>query len=285
MAVTAGVAAGVGVAAAAGATAAAIRAQKMKTQPRGVVYGGTKEAQDERQLVHARGIDQGNAGYKDGQLGLNRSQWAGRELAAAGTGIMQGATPYKDTHQAAGILNSYRPGEMAALQARQAQEQAANANLGAARSGGALGLRNALTANAASGVEVAQGAALLRSQEEQQLLQLRAQQANADREAQMAIRDQVLRQQQAGAGIAQAGNAQALQASGMTGQLGLTNQGQYLDQSQAVEDRQFMANMDYEQRRQSDQQRKSQNLWGLAGNLVGVSGSAFGAMGGGGGGK
>lgn len=254
----------------------------MKTKARSKQYGGSTEAVDAYRKAYGTGADRGADAVEAGRRQLLTGGQAATDLAARGRTVLDSAgniAPVPVSTTGASLLGAYQPGAVAAAQAQQVLDANAQANLGAARSGGALGLRNALNANAYAGVDAAQGLAVQRAQEEERLLAAKVAQENADRAAQtdaLALAEQQrLQATQVGAGIAQASNGQAIQAASATGQLGLTSQGQYLNQLSDVERAQLTADMDYERRRQEDQQRKSQNLWGLAGKMFDTSGKAF----------
>lgn len=287
MAVSTGVALGTGVAMAAGATAAAIRAQQMKTKAKRSYYGGDAAALEEKRKSLATGVDQGNAAFGGGVRGLSVAGGDARGMTARGTQLMDSAgavTAQPVSRDAMGRLDAHKPGAVAEAQARAVMDANAQANLGAARSGGALGLRNALNANAQAGVRSAQDLAVMRAQEEQQLLGAQVSQENADRAAwqdsQAFAEQQRMSRIAGGAQIAQGGNAQALGAASGIGQLGLTNQGQFLGATDATDSRQLQADMDYDTRRQADQQRRAQNLWNLSGVLTGGAAKALGGVGG-----
>lgn len=270
-----------------GGTAAAIRAQKMKTKPRGVVYGGTMANQVAMGDGFAQGVDKGADSLARGENGLVGAVKDSRGLMNRGTALADSANGMQAvnaTNGAQSMLGSYVPGAVAAAQAQQVTDATGRQTLAAGSTGGALGLRDAMYANSAAGQQNAQAAAVQRAQEEQALLGARVAQENADRAARIdaanTVAAQRLQTQTAGAQIAQGANAQAVTGAGNIGQLGLANQGQYLGQAQTVEDRQFQANLDYEKRRQEDQQRKSQNLWNLGSSLIGGGAKAIGGAGG-----
>lgn len=116
------------------------------------------------------------------------------------------------------------------------------------------------------------------------MVQMQVAQENADRatriEAEEAQRQRVLQQQQLGLNYANSGNSMAGQLS-----LGYGAQAQQRELGQAqiaadAENQMLQAQMDYDQRRQAEAQRRSDRLWGFAGNLLGVAGNAFGSAGG-----
>jgi hypothetical protein len=284
MAITAGV---VGAGLIAGGTAAAIAAAKKKTQARRVQYGGSAEAGDALKQTYAAGADQGNQAFSQGVSKLNGVGLQGAQLATQGQAITNsagGIAAGNYGHLGSQLLTQYQPGQVAAAQAQQAMDQNTAAVSGAARAGGALGLRNALNANANNGQVLAQNAGIQAAQEKQALLGAQVGQANVETQGQL---DQnALAQQQRtqllglGTGVTQAGvNAQAGAASNI-GQLGLADQGQFLNQQQNVYDQQNSNDVNYEQRRQADQQRRAQNLWGLGSSLIGSGAKAIGGGGG-----
>jgi hypothetical protein len=64
-------------------------------------------------------------------------------------------------------------------------------------------------------------------------------------------------------------------ASSNIGQLGLANQSAFLGQQQNVYDTQNSNDVNYEQRRQADAQRRSQNVFGLGQSMIGMGGKAL----------
>lgn len=283
MAVTAGIAAGVGLAAIGAGTAAAIRAQKMKTQPRGVTYGGSKDAQDTLEEQNLQGIAQGNAQQVQGFTGLEAGRKAAAQLAGDGVSIRQSGNrvvPVAVGNQGGAILGQYQPGAVAQAQAQQSLDQNTAASFGAARSGGALGLRNALNANATTGAQTAQALAVQRAQEQQALTQAQVAQANTNQQNLFQSDQQAAAQRAQLLGIgtqAQAAGAGMMtQAATSQAQAGLSNQNQWLGQEQNLNDEQAKLNAMYEQTRQGTAQKKSDRLWGLGSSLIG---GGFGMLG------
>lgn len=265
-----------GAAAIGAGTAAAIRAQRMNTKPRGVTYGGTKEKQETLEDQNLAGIGQGNQQVTQGYSDLQKRQHDALKLGGMGVRAMQSAGEVKQVavpNQGAAFLAQYHPGEVAAAQAKQALDANTAASFGAARSGGALGLRNALNANATTGAQTAQGLAVQRAQEEQAYTQAQVAQANTD-QTQRFQADQQAAAQKAqllgiGGQIAGTAGSQAIQAANAQGQMGLSNQNQWLGQEQNLNDQQANLNLAYEQARQGTAQNKSDRLWGLGSSLIG----------------
>jgi hypothetical protein len=275
MAVAAGVAAGVGLAALGAGTAAAIRAQRMNTKPRGVTYGGSQDAQDTLEEQNLQGIAQGNAQQVLGIGGLQGAAKSGQKLSGAGTSIMQSANrvaPVDVTNQGAAILGQYKPGAVAAAQAKQALDANTAASFGAARAGGALGLRNALNANASTGAQTAQALATQRAQEEQAYTAAQVAQANAAQQQAFTSDQQAAAQRAQLLGIGTqaqaAGNQAALQANSAITQAGLSNQNQWLGQEQNLNDQQAALNQAYETARRNAAQTKSDRLWNLGASFI-----------------
>jgi len=275
------VALGVGGASVLGGIGAGISAARQKTNPRKVQYGGTEEEYQGYQDQAAAGLTQGNQGYTQGTRGLLQTANAGQDLAQTGRGFISQANGVGVQAQNAGgaILAGYQPGQVSGLASQAALEAGARQNLGAARSGGALGLRNALTANAGGNVQAAQNAAVLRAQEEQQYVQARVAQANQNQQDQFQAQQQTQAQRAQmyglGSSLMQAGNGQAQTAYGNITQAGLNNQGQFMDQQTHLLDADNQNKMSYEQMRQAEQQRKSDRKWGLASGLIGGGMSAM----------
>lgn len=197
-------------------------------------------------------------------------------------------------NEGAGILAGYRPGAVSQAMASNVVNQAAQASLGAARSGGALGLRNALNANAQAGVGIAGQQAAQAALEQQQYIGQQVQQANLDRQALLdqrntesamglqadeAYRQRVLQSQAQNYGLA--ANALGAQMGTLDSQASQAVQREQLAASglDSIRNSQLEAELNYDTRRQQEQQRKSNNLWGLAGSLLGVSGAALGSIG------
>jgi hypothetical protein len=266
---------------AAGATAAAIRAQQMKTKARRSYYGGSQDALDAQRDSYATGIDQGNSGYDTGVRGLQHAGGTGATITDRGMQLLDSAAAAQPSQAGVAPLQSLDPQAVARVRSQMALDQNARATLGMARSGGALGIRQAVAANAAAGVQGAQQEAAMGLEGEQAKAQLLSQNAVQRSQLDQAKQAQLLN---AGGQLATTGNAQTLQAASGVGQLGLTNQGQYLNQLQGADQSQLSADINYDTRRQADQQRRAQNLWSLAGTLTGGAAKAFGSIGGGGGG-
>jgi hypothetical protein len=279
MAVTAAVA-GAGLIAA--GTAAAIKANKMKTQGRKVNYGGSAAATDQLKQTYAAGADQGNKSFTEGVAGLNNVRGQGLALTNQGQAITSsagGITPGLYGHAGSQLLAQYQPGQIAAAQAQQAMDQNTAAVSGAARAGGALGLRNALNANANNGQVLAQNAGIQAAQERQALLGAQVAQGNTETQEQL-DQNAVAQAQRAqllglGTSVTQGGLNTQAGASSNIGQLGLANQSAFLGQQQNVYDTQNSNDVNYEQRRQADAQRRSQNVFGLGQSMIGMGGKAL----------
>jgi hypothetical protein len=254
-----------------GGAAAAVRAQRMKTNPRGVTYGGNADTQDALLDDYGQGVAQGNGAVTSGLTGLQSGFIGGVQQRQTGQALIDSAassTP-APTGQGMSILQGYQPGQVAATQQQVALDQGALQTLSAGRTGGALGLRNALVANAGNTMQVGQAAAAQRAQEQQSYVAAQVAQANQDKANQFSANGQRLQQLQLGGGIMATGNGQATGAAGTITSAGLNDQGQYLGQQQNVYDSQAGLNQTYETNRQQNQVRKSQNLWNLGGSLVG----------------
>jgi hypothetical protein len=199
------------------------------------------------------------------------------------------------SNQGMDMLNGYQPGAVSNAMSRVVLDQNAQANLGAARSQGALGLRNALNANAQAGVGAAGQMAYQRALEEQQHLGARVGQANADREALLGQRNfetgagmqsyeaqqaRILDQAQLGLGTAQNALGTGLQASATMGQQAIAREQTAAAGLDSIRGQQLEADINYDTRRQQEGQRRSDRLWNLAGGLIGVGGAALGKLGG-----
>jgi hypothetical protein len=273
LAITAGV---VGAGLIAGGTAAAIRAQRMKTAAKGKQYGGSADAVDSMRTGFAQGVDQGNAGVVAGQDRLREASLDTQNLQKQGLNIANSAGQIQApilNNGGLSLLNSYVPGQVAEAQTKRVLDQQQQATMGGARAGGALGLRDAINANAYQGVQAAQNLAEQRAQEEQALLGAKVAQGNTQIGMQQDANQvaQAQRAQLLGLGTGVQGQAIGQQIGTATGigQLGIANQGQQLNALQETNAQQLTADLDYERRRQADAQRKSQNIYGLAQTLIG----------------
>jgi hypothetical protein len=282
MAVTAGIAIGTGVAAGAGATAAAIRAARQKANPRAQQYGGSQDALDAYRSQYAGGIDKGSglvdrsaASSSFATQAIQDVRRRALQLASTGGGI-QAPTVTTEGRQ---ILAGYQPGAASEAAARGMIDANNRALLSTGRLGGALGLRDALYASSQGAQQASSAIAAQRAQEEEAFLQAQVGQANADRDAKMAA-SQWAQQQRLAAitqGLQVAGQANAHEAgvAGNLGQIGLNQQGQYLDAQRNVEDAQFAADIEYDKRRQQEAQRRSDRLWQFAGGLINIAGAGL----------
>jgi hypothetical protein len=273
MAITAGV---VGAGLIAGGTAAAIRAQRMKTAAKGKQYGGSADAVDSMRTGFAQGVDQGNAGVVAGQDRLREASLDTQNLQKQGLNIANSAGQIQApvlNNGGLSLLNSYVPGQVAEAQTKRVLDQQQQATMGGARAGGALGLRDAINANAYQGVQAAQNLAEQRAQEEQALLGAKVAQGNTQIGMQQDANQvaQAQRAQLLGLGTGVQGQAIGQQIGTATGigQLGIANQGQQLNALQETNAQQLTADLDYERRRQADAQRKSQNIFALGQTLIG----------------
>lgn len=194
----------------------------------------------------------------------------------------------------AGMLASYQPGQVSTAASNAALNQAAQANLGAARSGGALGLRNALNANSQAGVGLAAQTSAQRAAEEERYLAAQVGQANLDRdallsqrnletgmqlEADEAQRQRVLQQQEMNYGISQAALGARMGALDSQSSQAIQREQLAAAGLDSIRGQQLEADINYDTRRQQEGQRRSDRLWGLAGGLAGMAGSAFSSLG------
>lgn len=238
----------------------------MKTNPRRTYYGGSQDAYNDITGGYADATNAAGGRVDAGVGGLAGGAQVGGQIAQRGFGLMDRALAQRPSNAGVGALSSLNPAAVAQAQAQRTLDANAAATLGAARSGGAMGLRQGLLANAAAGVDASAAAATagMMGEQQKQVAIAQAQQQNQALDAQRQL--QLLT---AGGQLAQGGNAQALTAAGQTAQVGLGQQNLFQDALQSTQDRQFSADIDYEQRRQQERQRKSNNLWQLAGNLIG----------------
>lgn len=259
---------------AAGGMAAAIRAAKLKAQPRKTYYGGSADAYNNIAGGYADQVDASGNRVGGGVGGLQQAGATGQQISQRGFGLMDRAFSAPASGTGVNALSQMDPRAVAAAQAQQAIDANSAANLGAARAGGALAMRNAVAANAAAGVQAAGAAGVAGMQGRQQQLAMiaQAQQANAARDQQ-----QQLGLLSAGGQLATAGNGQAAGAAGSVANVGLGQQQLFQGALQNTQDNQFQADMNYEQRRQQEQQRRSNNIWNFAGGLVGAGGAIAGS--------
>lgn len=275
MATGAIVAGALGAAALAGGITSIVKANKEKAQPRPVAYGGDEEHRAALEQMNLGGIQQGNDQLTQGYSDLQKRQNAAGRLGDKGALIMRDAGDVQKvgvTNDAANILGAYKPGQVAAAQAQQSLDQNTAASFGAARSGGALGLRNALNANATTGAQTAQALAVQRAQEEQAQVQAQAAQANTAQQQNFQADQQAAAQKAnllgIGGSIASQASGQAIQAANMQTQAGLTNQNQYLGQEQNLNDQQMNANLELEKVRQAEASLRSDRKFKLGGSLI-----------------
>lgn len=280
MAITAGV---VGGAMVVGGTAAAVRAMRMKTKPRGVQYGGSQGTLQGYREMYGQGVDRGAVSAAEGLHHVGTGAERADALTVRGAGIMDSAENIQNPalqREGMALLKSYQPGAVAEAQARQVLDQNAQANLGAARSGGALAMRNAVNANAMAGVRAAADSATQRAAEEQAYVQVLAQQANRDEQAQLEA-EAVAEQQRVarlglGSGIISTANQQQIGAGSAAAEIGAGQERTYLTELSGVNQAQLAADLDYERRRQADAQRRANNLWNLGSSLIGGGARAIG---------
>lgn len=285
VALTAGLIAGAAMAA--GGTAAAIKANQMKTQPRGVAYGGSSDALDAYRKQYAGGQADGANLRGAGVQTLGGIGDSAAETTTYGRGLIEGALGRE-------TAPNYRAQELVSGAARDAnkaaQVAAANQldqvtakNIAMSRGTGALGMRQAMYENAAAGAQSAQDLATVQANNEVQGLLARAGQLNTGDQLQLAQREQNLREAGLGAGLLAQGYGTQTNAAQSALNAGLITEGRYMDATQNVEQAQMMSDLDYERRRQADAQRRSQNLWNLGQGLITGGARVMGSAGGGGG--
>ena len=270
-AISAGV---VGAAALAKGIASARAARNTNTNPTNTIYGGSAENQAALQAQYQRGIDQGNTSYQAGTAGLTGAQGNAQQIFGLGQNVFNQAlanpTPVSTLgQQSAGIaLQNYVPGQVAAAQQRQALDQGALANLSAGNQGGAMGLRNALVANAGANTTAAQNLAAERAQEQQAYLAAQMQQGNQ-------VQQNAFAQQQAqqgllslGGQLSATGNGQAASAAGNIASTGLANQAAYLGQQATAYGAQNSNQANYNSALQNNAIRQQQNQYNAAGSYL-----------------
>ena len=234
---------------------------------------------------------QGGAIQDAQSMGLSADQRAAAAAQTEGRSVVG----QQDVNGAAtGILAAYQPGRVSEAAGRAAIDQVSQANLGGARAGGALGLRNALNANGQAGVDMAGQIAAQRAAEEERYLGAQVGQANLDRsttldqrnnesamqlQADEAYRQRILQNQNMNYGISQAALGARLGALDSQAGQAIQREGLAATSLGEIRGQQLSADINYDTRRQAEQQRKSNNLWGLAGGLVGIASGALGSLG------
>lgn len=205
---------------------------------------------------------------------------AGRSLTDTATGNMMGtasmaqnaankqATQMEQLSQSVGRpaftndpLANYDPGMVARAQAQAALQQQARASLGAGFAGGALGLRNAVNANAEATVNAAPAiaAAAGGAANDQALAQSQQQLARSQLDQQYAGR--VLQGQQLGLSARLAGTGLQLDAQRYAGDVGQNREQLYTGQLQDTNSQQFQGDQDAEARRQAAALQKQDRLF------------------------
>jgi hypothetical protein len=174
-------------------------------------------------------------------------------------------------------LANYDPGMVARAQAQAALQQQARATLGSGFAGGAVGLRNAVNANAEATVNAAPAiaAAAGGAANDQALAQSQQQVARAQLDQQYAGR--VLQGQQVGLNARLAGAGLQADAQRYTGDVNQNREQLYTGQSQDTNSQQFQGDQQAEARRQAAALEKQKSLFQLGGNLIGGAGRVAGA--------
>lgn len=278
----------------AGGTGAAIKSMREKTYPRqsGYIYGGTQDNAQSLQDQYQGGIDQGNQYVSAGLDNLTRVGQQGANTYQVGQQILNGANTYQGMDNAAAsqaIQASIPAAQQAAdIGASNALGQQFAQSRAMAASGGPLAMRHALADNANAGAQVAQGLAGQKAQIQANGMQALA--GEYDTGAQIGLQNQAQRIQMQGLGANIMNQGQGTQIASYSPAIsaGVASQGQYLGQLQNMNDQQLQASMTYDQMRQAEARRRSQNLWNLGSGLItggaNVIGKAAGSYGGGGGG-
>lgn len=206
-------------------------------------------------------------------------QATGQQAQQQGSGVLtQAFAPGGFGGEGGADVSSFDPQGVARMQAQAATSEAARRTNAIGRTGGALGLRAALGANANAGVQTATQAAVAGAQGEQARAGLelqRQQQVNATR---IGLAGLGLQEQGLGAGIQQ-------NAAGAVTNLGLAREGMYNTQLAGFEDRQLQAQIAHEQARQQAALDKRRLLVGLGAGLIGAGGTVASSGMSGGGGK
>lgn len=288
-----GAAIGIGAGLAAAGTAIAGGAMSVKnTKPRKQFFGNTAEQEQAYRNQYETGIQQGNAMLGQGAGMIGQAGQMAQDNALLSQGMYGQGRMLGDAGiagQNRGISNmlsaAYQQGPSAAQAQMQAgldqSQRAMMAQAAAARGGNqAAAMRNAQAQGSQMALDANQQAAVLRAQEQQAEIARRV-------NAQQAAAQLYGQQSQLGYNIQGQGLGYANQAAGMygdlgqgIGQMGLANQGQFLDARTAMESAALNADVQVAMAKAQAQQNKRNGLLGFAGALVGgggaVMGSAFG---------
>jgi hypothetical protein len=187
-------------------TAAAIRANRINAKPRGVAYGGSPEALDAYRDQYASGIGYGgmlrDAGIQD--MSNVGTQAAG--TAQYGQGLIAGALDRSRANTGYGAMQAIQQTGSVANNAadvggRIALDQAMSRNTALAQTGGALGMRSAMAANADASAQIAQQNAAIRAQNAVAQQQAIAQQFNTNDAINQSWRGLDLQEAGLGAGL------------------------------------------------------------------------------------
>jgi hypothetical protein len=196
-------------------------------------------------------------------------QASGQQAQQQGAGVLtQAFSAGGFGTQGGADLSSYDPAAVARAQSAATVAEAARRTNAIARTGGALGLREALNANANAGNQAAQQAAVTAAQGEQTKAGLVLQNQQSINATRMGLAGLGLQQQGFGAGV-------QADAAGATTQLGLTREGIYNQQQSTMEQAQLQAQIAAEQARQQNRVDKRRLLVGLGAGLVGAGGSVM----------
>lgn len=174
-------------------------------------------------------------------------------------------------------LSGVDPGAAAEAQSRATLAQAALRTNALGRTGGALGLRAAINANAGAGAQAAQQAAVTRAQAEQQMVQAQLQNQGLINQTRFGLAGLGQQQQGFGAGL-------QMEASNNVANIGLQREQLYNQQLSDFETRQMEAQIAGEQARQQSKLDKRRLIVGLGAGLIGSGASVMASGGGGGGG-
>jgi hypothetical protein len=188
-------------------------------------------------------------------------------------------TPTENTRSVQAIQDAGAAADAAArAQAAQALSRQFMQARALAASGGPLAQRQAMADNSMAGAQVAQDLAAVQAQNRLATGQALAGQYDTNVDQNLAQRGLFLQQAGLGANVAQAGYGTQISAATPAVSAGVATTGQYLDAQQQAEQAQLAAALSYEQRRQQEAQRRSQNLWNFGAGLVSGGARTLGAV-------
>lgn len=254
--------------------------------PNRQLYGGSKDEYDRLRAQYQTGLLAGGKVSEDSLRNLQDQALIARNgIGSTGKNMMVDALrrPVEMDSRGAEELQAMDPGAVAQAQANAALDAAARRNIGMASNGGALGMRNAIMANADAAVNIGANVAATAAALEMQKRQALADEYARQNQIAMALRSQNLQEAGMGADMYVGGNAMSLDATQAAGSLGQGYMNSFLGAQQNMDQAQLNANIDYDTRRQAARQKKADRLWNFGTGLIGAGGKMLGSAFGGGG--